>query len=358
VANSPLFPAKSEESNFNYWLKSTIESLSEEECMAGGYNFQRLSAHSTRKGGTSYAAALPGLCNIIALWLRAGWSLGSVLPSYAHANDGGDQNVGRILCGLDPNSSNLSLLPCRFKHEDVQAIPWADILVNFANYPTDFKIVVPYLVASVIYHKEFIIEHLPRDNKLFLSRFWINGWPTKLETKVLPPVKMRCEQTDMVATGVGPVTLLQNEFHEMKEEVCLMVRATIPVSKGDLGELRNEMQKDINEAINQLLIKLCNNNNGGNIGSLDHQPQLLQQSSTTITTTTVVRYDTWNWGNLFGHPVPENYEFPAKNTSLRNIHDLWHFGCVHYEGEKGEVVKLIRPFKLIDAKHFSGSKNV
>ena len=341
--NSPLFSAESEESNFNYWLRKTVEDLTEEDSMAYGYNFQRLSSHSTRKGSTSYAASLPGLCNIIALWLRAGWSLGTVLPSYAHANDGGDQNVGRILSGLDPNSPDLSMLPARFNREDVEDIPWTDLLVNFELYPADFKIVVPYLVASVVYHKDFIIEHLPRQNKLFLSRFWISGWQMRLQNKVIPPVRMKCDVTGMVASGVGPVTLLQNDFQKTRDELFDVIQGAQPVTRRDVADILQSLA-DLRREISQQGATTRDNTSYSSSVTVQPHPSNGAISNNTS-------YDTWYWGNEFGRPTPENYTFPTKNTTLRNIHDLWHFGCVYYDGTAS---KNIRPYKHITAEHFSG----
>ena len=117
--NTAPFSSTCEEATFNNWLKRTLSELSPSDYMTLGFNYERLSAHSTRKGGTSYAASLPGLCSVKALFLRAGWSLGAVLPAYVHANGGGDQNAGRVLSGLNPNSSELSTLCARFKKADI-----------------------------------------------------------------------------------------------------------------------------------------------------------------------------------------------------------------------------------------------
>ena len=99
--NTAPFSSTCEEATFNNWLKRTLSELSPSDYMTLGFNYERLSAHSTRKGGTSYAASLPGLCSVKALFLRAGWSLGAVLPAYVHANEGSDQNAGRRLVGFE-----------------------------------------------------------------------------------------------------------------------------------------------------------------------------------------------------------------------------------------------------------------
>ena len=75
-----------------------------------------------------------------------------------------------------------------------------------STYPNDFKVVIPFLVASVVYHKDFIVQHLPTSHPLFRSIFWRMGKQMELTVKVLPPTEMHCNVTKMVATGIAPVT--------------------------------------------------------------------------------------------------------------------------------------------------------
>jgi hypothetical protein len=50
---------------------------------------------------------LSGLAHVIAVWVRAGWQLGGVLPCYTSSEEGGDQMV----CYLT-SKSKLTLLFC------------------------------------------------------------------------------------------------------------------------------------------------------------------------------------------------------------------------------------------------------
>ena len=59
---------------FNDWLKKTVESEQNEDDNVLSSNIK---THSTRKGPPSYAVSFPGLVNVIQVWLRAGWSLGT-----------------------------------------------------------------------------------------------------------------------------------------------------------------------------------------------------------------------------------------------------------------------------------------
>lgn len=59
-----------------------------------------IGTHSFRKGIATVLANKPGGHAAISIWLRAGWSLGSVQSRYIFEGAGGDQFVGRAATGL------------------------------------------------------------------------------------------------------------------------------------------------------------------------------------------------------------------------------------------------------------------
>jgi hypothetical protein len=87
--DSVLLGTRTDE-NINIWLKNNFGG--QQELINGSH----LTSHCTRKGSTSYVVSLPGLSNVIACWLRAGWQLGGVLPKYITVEMGGDQTVSGI----------------------------------------------------------------------------------------------------------------------------------------------------------------------------------------------------------------------------------------------------------------------
>ena len=54
---------------------------------------QHITSHSTRKGSASYVVSLPGFVMVIAAWIRAGWRLNGVLPTYITQELAGEQTV-------------------------------------------------------------------------------------------------------------------------------------------------------------------------------------------------------------------------------------------------------------------------
>jgi len=75
----------------------------------------RISSHSTRKGAATTLASAD--CNggyLVAICRRGDWAITTVLDAYLKCTVGGDQTLGRILAGLNPNSAEFDVLPPHF----------------------------------------------------------------------------------------------------------------------------------------------------------------------------------------------------------------------------------------------------
>ena len=76
-------------------------------------------SHGLRKGGathsTSRTTCPPPLTSVAA---RGEWSLGKIMDIYFKFGDPGDQYLGRIMAGLDPNSELFGILPPHFKESE------------------------------------------------------------------------------------------------------------------------------------------------------------------------------------------------------------------------------------------------
>lgn len=111
-------------------------------------------------GSTSYVVGLPGLSHVIAVWCRAGWQLGGVLPCYISSEEGGDQMVGRVVCGLPSGNLNYTMLPARFKSSSV--VDWAEIVPNYVAYPPgqcSFNLFYFFILFRICYSRlEYLIR--------------------------------------------------------------------------------------------------------------------------------------------------------------------------------------------------------
>jgi len=158
IENHKLFGGKDPESRFGKILKTMIDNIPDEISL--GAPRADLGSHSQRKGSITYVLGFP-IIAAVQVYLRAGWSLGNVQDRYIFGGAGGDQLVGRAVSGLPINNIDFSVLPPHFSKDDLESLDkfgWSIILSDYENFPTCFKYVVPFLMASLIYHSKFLKE--------------------------------------------------------------------------------------------------------------------------------------------------------------------------------------------------------
>ena len=113
--------------------------------------------HSFRKGVATFCSGFIGGPSVIAIFLRAGWSLGQVQDRYIQFCEGGDQLAGRIAAGLNYNTgADFAVLPPHFSGHALTPEEWLIILPYYESYPVNFQAVLPFLLASLVYHWDWI----------------------------------------------------------------------------------------------------------------------------------------------------------------------------------------------------------
>lgn len=140
---------------FSKWLPTalgTIDNL--------GYSIGDFGTHSCRKGIASYCAGFIGGPSVISIFLRAGWSLGQVQDRYISNSEGGDHLTGRVACGLNFNDGEqFSVLPPTFKKSSVLSKDdWVNVIPCYTDFPIAFQACLPHLLASLVYHWDWINE--------------------------------------------------------------------------------------------------------------------------------------------------------------------------------------------------------
>jgi hypothetical protein len=99
------------ESRFSKWLHRLCAE-NKVLLMNQGTDNSMIGTHSFRKGIASFLSGTPGGPTAIAIYLRAGWSLGPVQSRYIL--EGGDQVCGRAATGLPVTDVSFSNLPPHF----------------------------------------------------------------------------------------------------------------------------------------------------------------------------------------------------------------------------------------------------
>ena len=306
----------------------------------------KLGLHSGRKAAATYCSSFPGGPGRDAICQRADWSLGPVRDRYiAAVNNGNDHFVARVMSGLDLQSPSFATLPPHFSLIDtaeISAILHSVIDVN--AYPELFQGCLPYLLASLVYHHEYLDKTIGQQDRLRSSRLWTSGLLPKLKNKVLLG-NGYCEATGMTATGVPPHIVIAVATEKMQE----MLLHEAHEIRGEIAEVPGKMcdkllqQFEVNDALPMTL---------ANVQAMltTMQEQLLQQlkagdggvsqqAAHSVAPSGRVQWLTWyhpGRGKFF--KVPPDFDFPRTLT----VKPCWDF-FLH-----GNDLLRIRPYRLLD----------
>lgn len=116
---------------------------------------------------------------------------------------------GRVLTGLSPNSENFAILPPHFDPADIIGLSvkdWCSVYSDYKNLPDSFQGVIPYLVASLFYHEQYLRQALHPSHPLFLSAVYQCRNPKIIRLRDKVHCQVNEMATGLVATGV-PQTL-------------------------------------------------------------------------------------------------------------------------------------------------------
>jgi hypothetical protein len=193
---------------FTKWLPTALIQISDL-----GYTIGDFGTHSFRKGIASFCAGFIGGPSVIAIFLRAGWSLGQVQDRYITYSDGGDHLCGRVAAGLNFNGgSKFAVLPPHFVNSAVLSdAEWEEICPCYKDYPVGFQACLPYFLASLVHHYNWLTAvdefgnqiNISEHHPIFLTRIVTSGIITRLKDKIISDItRGKCELTGMTATGM------------------------------------------------------------------------------------------------------------------------------------------------------------
>ena len=182
-----------------------------------------LGTHSIRKGVSTFLSGIPGGPTAISIYLRAGWSLGNVQNRYILDGGGGDQLCGRATTGLDINDVSFASLPPHFDQATLNLFTteeWEMLLPEYSTwYPPKFRQVIPFLVASLGYHKQWLIDNLHPNHRLFNSRLWTNE---KFQLELIPRILSGTfynRTGGLRATGVPCHLIIARKVEELGDQI-------------------------------------------------------------------------------------------------------------------------------------------
>jgi hypothetical protein len=178
----------------------------------------------------------------------------------------------------------------------------------------------PFLVASVIYHQDWIRDNLRPTHPIFSSRLWTSTYLRSLKDSVVTGIN-RTDSSSLVATGLPRHIVQANQISELESEVSRLngLIESLPVSINDMiiGNLSSvngiQVANDatISRHIAPLMLQL-------NAIQASLRPADSAQSQEPLSTP-----GQFQWGGRF-HPVPQGFVFPRCTTMA--LWSLWIYG--------------------------------
>lgn len=335
---SKIFYGPCGNQRFSMWLTRALNRMTDEEIAELGCPPRDLGTHSFRKGAATYVCGLVDGPHTDSVKLRMDHTIGSTDDRYIHIQAGSDKRVGRCVTGLDSNNDDFCYLPPLFT--DFDGVSFADVLPDgrLENSNESLKSAIPFMIASVIHHAEWLENNLPRTHPFFVSKLYTGGFIARWIGKISLSKRI-CPVTKLTMSGVPGYAQISQHVAELRATVEKNHEETTKLMKdlpqvlcdsiiskiGSAHDVRltdeamfervfRRALPDRNEEMNQLVEMLRQ--------ALRLQSQ--EQSLRAPGADDSGEFRSFQWGNG-SHIVPEGYQLP-QGTSL-DIWRLWIFGC-------------------------------
>jgi hypothetical protein len=346
LPNYRIFDGSNSDTRFSDIFKKVILALPPAEAQQLGGSKKELGTHSVRKGAATYCTGMVNGPSPVHVFLRAGWNLGGVKDRYLFAGAGGDQLTGRVLSGLPFNEALFASLPPHFDSVGATEVAWSTVFPLYANLPDTFKRALPFLLASICHHEEWLRSTLPTHHPLFTAPLFTSGTLQSLRLHVLSGC-YRSPLTGLTATGIPPHLAMSNELaavvkqtEAMKEQLLLQYAAlpsevvSVLLNKfsinGALPVTLDDLKAVVAQAVSQM-----------NTHMRDALPDAARASAPAVAdpSSDDSRFRLWQWGGRL-HPVPEGWRLVS--TDVMSTWRLWHFG------NAAERIRPLRHLKKTD----------
>jgi len=164
---------------------------------------------------------------MLSIWQRIGWSLGNVPQRYLYQSPGNDKYLGRIVAGLPHGSCDFGYLPPHF-HPGFD-YEWSEVVPCYDLLPVTFKRVVPFLVASVVFHNTWLRSNVHSNHPIFRNTLWTKGSLSQLQDLISSGIN-KSSNTELRATGLSPnlirLSNIDQSLHNLTEKVESIITTT------------------------------------------------------------------------------------------------------------------------------------
>lgn len=218
-----LFSGDKQYDRFRKILKRILQKH-ESEVKRLGVDPKNIGVHSIRKGAATYCTSgTTAGVGFAAVCVRAGWSMG-FKDRYLQYEAAGDQLCGRTTSGLDVNSHSFAISPPHFlvekdsltssddqSNSKQESNPTEDdvddaISMAFGRVAPVRRLLCRFLLATLLFHKEWMWNHIDRSSRLFGATIFRAGVYKKIEpcVKVCLPWTNNNTVWRITFTGIPP----------------------------------------------------------------------------------------------------------------------------------------------------------
>jgi hypothetical protein len=299
------------------------------------------SSHSIRKGAiTLLTCGSPDIAPLIPVLVRARWTTQAflVLLKYAKFDGSGDCLIGRMLALLDQQKPEFSVIAPHFRQgsEGETRTPGlvADLFGCVSELPGILR-AAPWLVASLIYHWDYLKKTLPSSHQLWKSP--LGRFDEREIRSLQADISIQDDNGRFIARGVPTSSKLLGEVRESRQEtqrwlekmeeqvkqtgddVTSLVRMipetvagmTMRVRSNEFREFVNEFTGIVKENMSEFFPKAP-------------EPPVIERTSEKgeeQVALTSKGYPVYEWG---GGPrfIPSNFNY-TRSTKIRSAWDLW-----------------------------------
>jgi hypothetical protein len=272
--------------------------------------------------------------------------------------------------GLDFTSEVFASLPPHFReeaHEYLTEDFLEDLMPGYKKKATGFKRCVPYLLASIVHHEEFLRGFLPQEHPIFRSRVFTHNVHIDALRKYVVTGLGRCPHTGMTATGVPTHLIIAKKIEAMINKIQEL---EIKIDE-KLSEMADQLPADVSRRVSNDIRESFNIEGAvalhrGDLTTIfdsfsnnfkDQIDALKEEMKSQLDTLSVehdhrknkngnVGHGGWAWkdfretGEEKERIVPIGFQLPRKATVF-GAFDLWY---------NGDVSTGIRPYRYINRK--------
>lgn len=338
-----------------------------------------IGTHSYRKGSATYCST--GVSQPpppASVHRRAGWTLGDASDKYVFQDPQGDRIVGRTLTGLAPHLPEFMTLPPHFQHDAPSPLilevltkiykPIIDMVlyvrgsdgeltprVEFAELRPIFFTLLRHLLASVIFHYQWLFNTLPiRSHFRVLFSILTDSDVSQLS----PFVTLDPAKGVMTVTGVSAVSYLFSDYAKLTRKMESvdskldslpgLVVKDVRSSINEVMEATGNLSPNLVESIIERVMDRRIQDLRGPAQQPSPFPDAAASSSSSTTSSNLPLLSNqishgvplYSWGGRHSR-VPESFVLPRCN--FRSAWSYWWSGIANSENPVG-------PFRYLDGR--------